>query len=251
MAPLQRIAARPAGRWVKQGFLLWCGFIFLDILTPLGAKTNKPGVIYWHGPSEARCIALTFDDGPNEPYTSDVLRVLREQQVRATFFMMGKNVEAFPETARNIVREGHAIGNHTYTHRSLLLNSNASVRREIRRTEEVIERTTGQKTRLFRPPYGDKDFLTVRQTRKLGYVMVEWSVTSGDWRMPGADRIVRNVLKHAHPGAIVLLHDGDRWRHGGDRSQTVAALPTLIRELRRQGYAFVTIPELLGLPEGG
>jgi len=223
-------------------------FLLVYAISPLGAHLNRPGLIYWRGdPSEMK-VALTFDDGPNEPYTSEILQVLRENNVRATFFVNGKNVETFPETAREIVREGHAIGNHSYSHKDLVLDTNARVRQEITKTSDIIEQVTGQKTRLFRPPYGDKDFLTLQQARKLGYLMVEWTVSAQDWRRPGVNRIVHRVLRGVQPGAIVLMHDGDKLRRG-DRSQTVAALPTLIRELRREGYELVTVPELLNLPE--
>src|SRR5258708_1049848 len=136
-------------------------------LTPLHARLNRDGVLYWHGNTTHRQIALTFDDGPNEPYTSQVLEILRQNHVQATFFLVGENVETYPEAARAIVHDGHVIGNHTYSHRNLIVHSNAAVRREIERGEEAIERVTGQQTHLFRPPYGYKDFLTVREPSNL------------------------------------------------------------------------------------
>jgi peptidoglycan/xylan/chitin deacetylase (PgdA/CDA1 family) len=217
-------------------------------LAPLSARMNRPGILYWQGDGPERKIALTFDDGPNEPYTSQILEILRREGVHATFFLVGKNVEAFPEAARAIVSGGHAIGNHTYSHANLVFDTNARVRREILKAEEVIERVTGFRTTLFRAPYGDKNFFTIHQAKRLGYQMIQWSVSAQDWRKPGPRRIVRRVLRGARPGAIVLMHDGDKGRHGGDRSQTVAALPSLISELRGQGYSFVTLPELLNLP---
>jgi peptidoglycan-N-acetylglucosamine deacetylase len=226
------------------GIGLWHG------KTPLSAHANLPGIIYWHGDAGEKKIALTFDDGPNEPYTSEILAVLRQERVRATFFMVGENVERYPDTAREIVREGHAIGNHSYSHSNLVFDTNKRVRSEILRTEDAIAAITGERPTLFRAPFGDKDFLTIHQARRLGYTMIQWSVTAQDWRRPGVERICRNVLRHAHPGGIVLMHDGDEGRHGSDRSQTVAALPILIRELRAQGYEFVTVPEILKLPSG-
>jgi len=212
------------------------------------AHSNRPGTIYYHGDIHAKKIALTFDDGPNEPYTSQVLSILRDHHVRATFFLLGKNVETFPDAARKIVQDGHAIGNHSYSHKDLVLGTNGVVRREITKGEQAIEAATGERPTLFRPPYGDKDFLTVEQTRKLGYVIVEWSVTAEDWRKPGVDHIAKNILAHVRNGSIILMHDGDKTRHGSDRSQTVEALPAILSELQRQGYEFVTIPELLNLP---
>ncbi len=212
------------------------------------AHTNRAGIIYYHGDTTVKKVALTFDDGPNEPYTSEILSTLKENHAHATFFLVGKNVEAYPEITREIVKEGHAIGNHSYSHKDLVLGTNAGVRREITKAEDAIELVTGQKPTLFRPPYGDKNFLTVEQTRKLGYVIVEWSVTAEDWRKPGTPAIVKRIVDHVQNGAIILMHDGDKSRHGSDRSQTVAAVPLLIEELRRQGYELVTVPELLHLP---
>jgi len=226
-------------------------FMMVHAFTPLHARANKNNVLYWHGNPKEKKVALTFDDGPNEPYTSQVLKVLKDQDVKATFFLVGKNVEMFPEAARAIVAAGHAIGNHSYDHHNLVTKTNEQVRDEIEKTEEIIEKTTGEKTALFRPPYGEKDTLTVEQTHKLGYVMVEWSVSAEDWRKPGSDHIIDNVVKSVRNGSIILMHDGDKWRHGSDRSQTVAALPMIISQLRQQGYEFVTVPELLKLDMPG
>ena len=217
------------------------------LLSARAAHPNRPGIVYWRGDPSTRQVALTFDDGPNEPYTSQILNVLRQNHVRATFFMVGENVEKYPQTAREIVREGHAIGNHSYTHTNCLFDTNSRVRREILKTEKVIEETTGQRTCLFRPPFGGKDIFTLHQTHRLGYVSVQWTVSGRDWRRPGVKRIVRNVMRGVRPGAIILLHDGNELHHGSDRSQTVQALPALIAQLKSQGYTFVTVPEMLHL----
>jgi peptidoglycan-N-acetylglucosamine deacetylase len=246
MPPMKKSSSRR-----KRAFqvVLFAGLLVgtIRLLVPLEAHPNRPGVLYWRGSPDEKKIALTFDDGPNEPYTSEVLDILRTNGVHATFFLTGKNIEVFPDAARAIVREGHAVGNHSYSHRSMLLETNRTVRRELDKTEALIEAVTGRRTNLFRPPYGGKDFLTLNESRKKGYVMVEWTVSAQDWRRPGVLRIVKRVLRGARNGAIVLMHDGDEWRHGSDRSQTVASLPILIRELRKEGYEFVTVPELLKL----
>src|SRR5262249_7995992 len=161
------------------------------------------------------------DDGPNEPYTSEILKILNENHIRATFFMVGKNVEAFPETVRKVADAGHIIGNHSYDHRDLLKKSNDQVRDEILKTQEAILKVTGQKPYLFRPPYGDRNAFTVQEAQSLGYVVVEWSDSAEDWRKPGVPEIVHRVVKDARNGSIILLHDGDRAHHGSDRSQTV------------------------------
>ena len=201
-------------------------------------------MLYWHGDRKEKKVALTFDDGPNEPYTSQILEILKTNNIHATFFMVGKNVETFPAAAQAIAAAGHVIGNHSYDHHNLLTKTTKQISDEILKSEKAIENATGQKTTLFRPPYGDKNTLTVNETHKLGYVMVEWSVSAEDWRKPGPEKIVQNVMKGISNGAIILMHDGDKWHHGSDRSQTVAALPLLITQLRQQGYEFVSIPEL-------
>lgn len=209
---------------------------------PSGAvhTNNRPGVIYWHGSLDQKQVALTFDDGPS-PYTARLLDVLGANHVHATFFMIGKHVEQYPDVAKAVVQAGHAIGNHTYSHPDLTSEPELHVGAELARAEASIASATGVRPRLFRPPYGDEDRSTLHESRQLGYVAVEWSVNSKDYRMPGTDAIVTNVLAHVHNGAIVLLHDG-----GGDRSQTVEAVARLIPQLQRRGYELVTIPELLG-----
>ena len=213
----------------------------------LSKKHNKPGLEYWHGNNNEKKVALTFDDGPNDVYTRQILDILKQNDVRATFFMIGKNVERYPEVAREVAESGEVIGNHSYTHRNLIFDINPFVRKQITRTQNVIFDNTGIVTNLFRPPFGGDDPFTLHQTKKLGYVIVKWSVSSKDWEKPGVNKIVNNVLKGVQDGAIILMHDGDELRRNIDRSQTVEALPIIISELRKQGYEFVTVPELLGL----
>jgi polysaccharide deacetylase family sporulation protein PdaB len=235
-----------SNRLIGVGVLIvLCGHAF----SPLHARVNHPRMLYWHGDKTEKKVALTFDDGPNEPYTSQILKILKDNQIHATFFVVGKNVETFPASARAIVDAGHAIGNHSYDHRNLVTRTNNEVRQEILRTEKAIEDATGQKTTLFRPPYGEKNTLTVHQASRLGYVMVEWDVSAEDWRKPGPKNIVDRVVKSARNGSIILMHDGDKARRG-DRSQTVAALPPIIAQLRQEGYEFVTVPQLLKLDSG-
>jgi len=203
-------------------------------------RANRQGVIYWHGSLARNHVALTFDDGPHAPYTSQLLDVLQANATRATFFLLGANVDADPASAKAIADAGHAIGNHGYTHRSMVLETRSEVQRQIETSEAAILKATGVRPRVFRPPYGAIDRVTLDKSKQLGYIAVEWSVSSKDWKRPGVDAIVENVLSHLHNGAIVLMHDG-----GGDRTQTVAAVARLIPELKRRGYQLVTIPELL------
>lgn len=188
-------------------------------------------------------VALTFDDGPREPYTSAILDVLADQGVKATFFLIGENAARHPEVVRRIVRDGHAIGNHSWSHPRLGSAADATVRDEIARTDELLERLTGVRTTLFRPPYGDigralGGWRGVPAQR--GHLLVMWSVEVRDWATRSALDVAVGTLRRVEPGAIVLLHDG-----GGDREHTVRATRWMVGRLARQGYELVTVPELL------
>ena len=179
-------------------------------------------------------IALTFDDGPST-FTLRILSVLQQEGVRATFFEIGHQVQASPSLAREVSQAGDVIGNHTWNHPNLTLLAPSQVRWQLSRTSAVILRVTGVSPRLFRPPYGAIN-ATVREiARQLGLRPVLWSVDSLDWERPGVATIVSNVLNNARSGSIVLMHDG-----GGDRSETVQALPNIINGLRQRGFIFVT-----------
>ena len=190
-------------------------------------------------------IALTFDDGPWPNSTSQVLDVLKKSNVKATFFMVGMQVQKYPQLLKQVVANGHAIGNHTWSHQYDHYNASAAAR-EIDRTAEIVYKTTGVKTSLFRPPAGILNNGLVNYAHEKKYAVVMWSVDSKDWRSRRTTRqaFIDNVLKEAKPGGIVLLHDG-----GGDRSNTVQALPQLISQLKKHGYKFVTVPELLEIAD--
>ena len=137
------------------------------------------------GPKNQRVIALTYDDGPNPPYTDELLSVLRDEHVHATFFVVGRAVAAYPEVVRREVSEGNAIGNHTWSHGHLLLYGSDSLRRTLERTDRAIYAATGVHTRLMRPPFGARDWLVLGEVRKLGYTPVMWSVPlANDWEYP-------------------------------------------------------------------
>lgn len=210
-------------------------------------RRNQAGIIYWHGDTGSYQVALTFDDGPNEPYTSQILDILDEYAVKATFFMVGRNVENFPETARKVKEAGHVIGNHTYSHRGPILNTPPRVANEISKAEDVIQKVTSISPYLFRPPYGAVGPRVLRQVERLGYVVSQWSVNAGDWRGASPQKIKKRVLSQIEDGAIVLMHDGRNLSAGHDRSSTVAALPEIILSLQDRGYKLVTLPELLKL----
>ena len=226
--------------------LIYVRFVSKDVPT---VRPRASGVVYWHGNTSVPNIALTFDDGPNEPYTSQILDVLKEARVHATFFMVGRNVERYPDAARRIVREGHAIGNHSYAHPDMVLETDGAVRQQILKAEQVIEATTGRRSELFRAPYGFEDPLTLLVSERLGYKIIKWSVSGQDWERPGSSVIVNRVISRTHNGAIILLHDGDKLRHGSDRSQTVSAVSQIIEQLTNRGYRFVSVDELLKTTE--
>jgi peptidoglycan/xylan/chitin deacetylase (PgdA/CDA1 family) len=210
------------------------------------------------GPTAERTVALTFDDGPNPPYTERILAVLRAEHVHATFFVVGRAVAAYPHTVQEIVRDGNVLGNHTWDHAHLLVLTPAGVHAELARTDDAIWRATGVHTRLMRPPFGARDFHSLAQIHADGYTPVMWSVPlPGDWEQPGDATIARRVVDHVSPGAIIVLHDGNRGILCGqhhvaprvcDREQEVAATREIIDTLRARGYRFVTIPELLRGP---
>lgn len=191
-----------------------------------------------------KVIALTVDDGPWPETTEQMLDIFKQNDVKATFFWIGKSLENSPEIARRVVAEGHAIGNHTWHHWYDSMDA-ATAANEIDRTAKLIYETTGVKTTYFRPPGGVLNNGLAKYAKEQNYSVVMWSVTSADTD-PRAqpEAFVENVLKGAKPGAIVLMHDG-----GGDRSRTVKALPEMIAGLKKEGYRFVTIPQLLEMQE--
>jgi peptidoglycan-N-acetylglucosamine deacetylase len=207
------------------------------------------------GPKNERIVALTYDDGPNPPYTNAILDVLRKERVRATFFVVGQAVQAYPAIVRREYEDGNAIGNHTWNHGHLVLYDSASVRETLERTDRAIFAATGRHTRIMRPPFGSRDWLVLGEVRKLGYTPVMWSVPlAKDWEYPPAPLIASRILRYVVDGSIIDLHDGNRGilcgrmrvpAHVCDRSTDVEATRLIVESLKRQGYRFVTIPELL------
>lgn len=202
-------------------------------------------------------VALTFDDGPDPQWTPQILDILKRENVPASFFIIGENGQANPQLVKRIVAEGHDLGNHSFTHPNLGEIPGKLTELELNATQRLIESLTGHSTYLFRAPYfGDAEPQTADEVEpaaianKLGYIIVGLRVDPDDWARPGADEIVRRTqagLTNPNPderGQVVLLHDG-----GGDRAQTVAALPRLIHELRAQGYQFTTVSQLAGLSQ--
>ncbi len=246
------------------GFLLWyvCSWPRSQVLGPALVR----------GPAGSKKIALTFDDGPLPPYTQQILDILRSRKAKATFFVCGKDAERYPEILRRICREGHTIGNHTWSHPYLYFMNRAKCAEEIGRTQTVIEQATGVTPSFFRPPYGARWFGLYPVLRERGLHLVQWSASGDDWKL-GAKAIVSSVRSGLRPGAIILLHDG-RQKPGGylqgllnrnfrpsdvqsqqptlrqaeaDASETVKALPAIIEAAREMGYEFVSVEDFFPL----
>ena len=187
---------------------------------------------------QEKVVALTFDDGPWR-YTPQVLEILKENDIKATFFCIGRMVKRYPEIAKEVVAEGHVIANHTWSHSYRWMNK-AAAAWEIDDTADLIYKTTGVKSLYFRPPGGILTNGVADYAKKKNYAVVMWSNDAIDYRPYSPQRLVNNVMRNIKPVDIVLMHDG-----GGNRSATVKALPQIIARLKKLGYKFVTIPELL------
>jgi peptidoglycan-N-acetylglucosamine deacetylase len=184
-------------------------------------------------------IALTFDDGPG-PYTPGVLDVLERFHVHATFFEIGEMLRYFSASTLREINDGDVVGDHTETHPEMATLSARDQREELFEQIARVELLGGPRPGLFRPPYGSFNATTMRELHALHLLMVLWSVDTEDYQQPGVSVIVQRALAGAHPGAIILMHDA-----GGTRTQTIAALPIIIRDLRAGGFHLVTVPELL------
>jgi peptidoglycan-N-acetylglucosamine deacetylase len=209
----------PTGRWFGRAF---CG-----------------------SPVTNRDLALTFDDGPNDPHTLRLLDVLSRHDVRATFFLIGRFVKQRPDIAQEIVQRGHIIGNHTFTHPLLTVQTNSRIRRQILDCRDAITDAVGEHSNLFRPPWGGRRPGTFRVIRELGLEPIMWNVTGYDWNAPSAGFIEQKVSAKIRGGDVVLLHDGGHAAFGADRSKTVQASERLITKYKNEGYDFVTIPDMM------
>lgn len=193
-----------------------------------------------------RFVALTFDDGPWPGSTARILDTLRAQNVRATFFMLGGRAQKNRALARRVAREGHQIGNHTLGHAYAGRVSEKEIARQIHVGAIAIRRVTHVRPTVLRPPGGLVTSGLIAQARKERERIIMWTVDPQDWRRPGAGAIARRVIGQVRPGSVVLMHDG-----GGDRRQTAAALPYIIRALKAKGYTFVTVDELESIRRSG
>lgn len=208
------------------------------------AKSQLFGRTFYGRPGQGKQLALTYDDGPNDPYTLYLLDVLARHGVKATFFLIGRYVAQRPELARQIAAAGHVIGNHTFTHPSLVFTSKTALQHELETTEQALAQAVGEHSRLFRPPFGARRPATLRLARALGYQTIMWSVKCWDWKAESAEWIVAKAKQQIRGGDVILLHDGGHVAFGADRAHTVKATDQLIRRYKEDGFEFVTVSEM-------
>jgi peptidoglycan/xylan/chitin deacetylase (PgdA/CDA1 family) len=196
-------------------------------------------------PPGTRRLALTYDDGPNDPWTLKLLDVLDRHSVKATFFLIGRFVAERPQIAREVAARGHEIGNHTWSHPNLVFTSRGELRRQLADTREALFDAVGEHSRFFRPPFGGRRPSVMRTVRSLGLEPILWRATGWDWSATSSDQIVRKLVRQVRGGEVILLHDGGHQRMGTDRSHTVAATDEFLRRYQGEGYEFGTVSEML------
>jgi peptidoglycan-N-acetylglucosamine deacetylase len=202
----------------------------------------------YHGPAAERVVALTFDDGPNEPYTSQILDILAARGIRATFFQVGRCVERHPEVARRAFDAGHVLGNHSLSHRFGTYLRPRAYEREVARTQRILTRVTGRTSALARTPWLWRQPALLRMLRRRGLQPIAGEFCHPlEVFQPSGVRMARRAIARTRPGSIIIFHDGFDGR-GGNRAETVVAVRETIEGLLARGYRFVTVDELLGVP---
>jgi peptidoglycan-N-acetylglucosamine deacetylase len=196
-------------------------------------------------PHGSKLLAITYDDGPNDPHTLRLLEVLAKHGARGTFFCIGRYVQQRPDIVREIIKAGHIVGNHTFTHPMLIFKSASEIRREISGCRAALQDAIGEHSNLFRPPFGGRRPAVLRVVRELGLEPVMWNVTGYDWNAPPAAVIERKISRKIRGGNVILLHDGGHKQMGADRANTVAATDHVIARYKSEGYEFVTIPQMM------
>lgn len=192
-------------------------------------------------PTPKKAVAFTFDDGPDPTFTPELLDIFEAVNGKATFFMVGQQAEKHPELVQKVALAGHEVGNHTHTHPSLPELTDEEQRTELESTSELLKKLIQQEVRVFRAPYLAVNETVFQHAERLGMHSISAvNLDARDWANPGVEHIVVSTLQSMQPGGILLFHDG-----GGDRSQTVEAVRLLVQDLTEQGYALVTVSELM------
>ncbi len=231
--------AEIAGGIAVAGLATWAGF---ESMWP---TMHAFGRSFVGLPPGTRKLALTYDDGPNDPDTLRLIEVLATHDVKATFFVLGRFVQQKPEIVRALASAGHAIGNHSWDHPRLIFASNTELRRQVEQTQSAVFDACGVTPTLFRPPYGGRRPGTLHEVRRLGLEPVLWKVTCYDWKPTSADKVFAHAQRQIRGGDVILLHDGDQARMGADRRHSVEATDRLIGHYKAEGYEFVTIPQMM------
>ena len=231
--------AEIAGGVVVAGLATWAGF---ESMWPTLHAYGRSFIGLEPG---SRKLALTYDDGPNDPDTLRLIEVLARHEVKATFFVLGRFVAQKPEIVRALASAGHVIGNHSWDHPRLIFASNAELRRQVGQTQTAIFDASGVTPTLFRPPFGGRRPGTLAVIRRLGLEPVMWNVTCYDWKPTSADKVLAHAQRQIRGGDVILMHDGDQAQMGADRSHTVQATDRLVAHYKADGYKFVSIPEMM------
>ncbi|UMZ73865.1 polysaccharide deacetylase family protein [Natranaerofaba carboxydovora] len=212
------------------------------ISTTQGLLSLYPDNFYQRGSTGEKKVALTFDDGPDSKYTPQILEILDEYDVPATFYYVGQNIESYPDVLKDTVDRGHEVGNHSWSHPNLRYLPEDEFEKEIDKTSDIIKEYTGEEAATLRPPYGDLDIDNMPYLVEENYNVVNWSIDTWDWWNMDSDKILINVLKDLHPDSIILLHSAGS---SEGYQSTVDALPEIIYNLKVRGYDFVTVSEII------
>ncbi len=217
-----------------------------DVRQQVGVLEQHQRFFFGGNPGKQE-IALTFDDGPDPPYTSQILAVLKRYNVKASFFDIGHHIAEHPELVKQEFDEGHTVGIHSWNHVYLTGYNAAGVDKQLSDTSALLKKTTGVQPNFFRPPYGVYNATVLAEANKLGLTTFLWNDVASDWLLPGTNVISNRIINAARNGSIVLLHDwdGDHYNAIASREQTVQALPTIITTLQARGYHFVTLNQLV------
>jgi peptidoglycan-N-acetylglucosamine deacetylase len=217
-----------------------CGAVAIGALVTLAGATYASGQAISRIETDKKIVALTFDDGPTPPFTTEVLNILKKHNIKATFFVTGQNANAHHDIIRRIQSEGHEIGNHSWSHPMMKFRSMEFIRKQIESTDRIIRKLGYEGEIHFRSPYAVTSGTLTKTLKSLNKDNILFNVDPTDWRKPSSAKITKRIMKQVHPGSIILMHDG-----GGDRKNTVQALEGVIENLSKDGYEFVTVSGLL------